>query len=94
MPSHIPSRSGFVQESEGNFNPEACCAAVRLAVDRLKMFDEDAAVANQVLRPLKKRMPSPIRIPKMTVSLLAKVLAEPTIMCSKACFDLLGEAHV
>lgn len=55
MPSHIPSRSGFVQESEGNFNPEACCAAVRLAVDRLKMFDEDAAVANQVLRPLKKK---------------------------------------
>lgn len=31
--------------------PEACDGAVKLAVQRLKMYQEDAVVAHQVLKP-------------------------------------------
>ena len=35
--------------------PEACDAAVKLAVQRLKMYQEDAVVAHQVLKPPPKK---------------------------------------
>ena len=35
--------------------PEACEAGVKLAVQRLKMYQEDAVVAHQVLKPPPKK---------------------------------------